>query len=596
MPTAKTTKPPKKVAAKKLAPKAPWHKYAEEVADGTIVACKWVRLACERHLRDLKKSETKSFPYRFDEVKAGNICRFLELMPHIKGPKAGEHIVLEAWQKFILGMVFGWVRKDSGLRRFRHAYIEVPRGNAKSTKSAGVGLYLFAVEGEGGAEVYSAATTRDQAKIVFEVAQQMTRKSPGFKKKFGVQVNARNISQLSTASKFEPLSSDAGTLDGLNVYGGIIDELHAHKTRSAYDVIETGAGKREQSLIWCITTAGSNRAGICYEQRDYVIKVLEKTSKDETYFGIIYTIDDDDDWTDPEIWKKANPNWDVSVMPDHVANLARKALQMPSAQNNFKTKHLNVWVNASSPWMDMMKWAKCCDKEMQIEHFHNQECIEGLDLASRIDIAAKAKLFWKDIARELVENGQKRSVLERHYYAFLDYYLNEEAIESSRNSQYSGWSNAGLLIETSGDETDYGRIADDVMAELPNFKIREIAYDPWQAPPLIQVIQNRADWDRSIELVEIKPSVQNFSPAMKELEGAVAGGRFHHNGDPILAWMISNVVCHRDNKDNIFPRKEREENKIDGAVALLMAINRAMVADAGGSIYDLIGPENSFAL
>jgi phage terminase large subunit-like protein len=247
---------------------APWHRYAQQVTGGSLVACKWVRLACERHLRDLKRQSQREFDYRFDEAKAEKICRFIELLPHIKGPKAGKHIQLELWQKFIIGSVFGWVRKDNGLRRFRHAYIEVPRGNAKSTMSSGVGLYLLAVDGEGGAEVYSAATTRDQAKIVFNVAQQMTRKSEGFKRRFGVQVNAKNINQISSASKFEPLSSDANTLDGLNVHGGIIDELHAHKTRDVFDVIETGAGKREQSLIWCITTSGSNRAGICYEQRD----------------------------------------------------------------------------------------------------------------------------------------------------------------------------------------------------------------------------------------------------------------------------------------------------------------------------------------
>lgn len=551
--------------------------YARDVVSGKIPACKWVKLACARQLDDLARAGDKDFPYKFDKEKAEKLCNFAELLPHIKGPKARTPIVLEGWEEFIFCCVFGWLRKANGLRRFRRVYIEIPRGNAKSTISSIIGLFTVAADGEGGAEVYSAATTRDQAKIVFNTAQQMARNCEGYRRKFGVHVNAHNISQLASASKFEALSAEANTLDGLNVHVGIVDELHAHRTREVYDVLETGTAKREQSLLWSITTAGSNRAGICYEIRTYLTKVLDKAVIDDSFFGVIYTIDDDDDPFAEASWKKANPNWGISVMPEVVAQLAHKAMQMPSAQNNFKTKHLNVWVNADHAWMDMRAWERCADPQLSEDDFADANCVLGMDLARKVDIAAKAKLFWKDIE----SNGAKA----RHYYAFLTYYLPESAVENARNSQYAGWEASGLLTVTPGDETDYGRIADDIMLDAQQYKVREIAYDPWQAPPMIQAMQARPDWNQSIALVVMKPSVENYSPAMKELEGAIMGGRFHHNGDLPLTWMISNVVCHSDHKGNIYPRKEREENKIDAVVAVLSAMARAQVLDTDRSVY-----------
>jgi phage terminase large subunit-like protein len=544
-----------------------------------------VKLACQRHLKDLKQSKDPSFPYRLDEEKAEAVCAFAELMPHVKGPKAGQLIVLELWQKFFLQSIFGWVHKKTGNRRFGKAYLEVARGNAKSTLAAVIGLYMLVVDREGGAEVYSAATKRDQARIIFDVARQMARKSPGYRDNFNVHVSTHNICQPSSASKFEPLSAEADTLDGLNIHAALVDELHAHRTRDVYDVLETGCGKREQSLLLVITTAGNNRAGICYEVRTYITKILEVGFSDETFFGIIYTIDDEDDWTDPKNWPKANPNWGISVMPEKVAPLATKAMQMPSAQNNFKTKHLNVWVNAAVALIDMLKWAKCEDPKLNENDFAGRECILGLDLANKIDIAAKAKLFWEDFEVEkkdtkgIVVKDEKGVVLktrERHYYAFLHFYLCEDAIESGKNSQYEGWQIAGLLTETPGNETDYWYVGDDILIDASSFNVLEVCYDPYQAPALIQGLTGRDDWDRTVIPVEIAQNVKNFSPALKELIGAVAGGRFHHTGHPILSWMISNLVGKTDHNDNIFPRKERDENKIDGVIAILNALTRAM--------------------
>lgn len=538
--------------------------YARAVVEGEIPACKWTRLACERQLDDL---EREGFPYRFDVQRADRICRFIEKLPHIKGKWAGTPIQLEPWQQFILTTVFGWVDAD-GNRRFRTAYTEVPRKNAKSTITSGVGLYMTAADGEGGAEVYSAATTRDQARIVFRDAQQMARRCPAFRNRFGVEVNAHNINVLETASKFEALSAEGNSLDGLNIHFAAVDEVHAHKTRAVWDVLETATGARTQSLLWGITTAGSNRAGICYELRTYLTKILDGVAEDETFFGVIYTIDDGDDWTDPEVWAKANPNYGVSVLPDDIARLCKKAQEMPSAQNNFLTKRLNVWVNADTAWMDMRAWDRGGDPVLTLDDFEGERCWVGLDLASKTDIAAMNVVFERD--------GE--------YYLFGKYYLPEQAAEDGRNSQYGGWAIEGRLITTPGNVTDYAYIENDLRDLMARFDVQEVPHDPWNATQFATRMQ-----EEGAPMVEFRQSTRNLSEPMKQLEALVLQGKLHHDACPVLAWMVSNVVCHRDANDNIFPRKERDENKIDGVVASLMALGRAMVSTDTTSVYESRG-------
>ena len=545
------------------------HEYAQKVVDGTIPACHWVRRACERQVEDLNRQEHFDFPYRFNPGLAERFCRFVELLPHIKGPKARTLIVLEPWQKFILCCVFGWVKQaNPRLRRFRRVYIEIPRGNAKSTLSSGIGLGCLVLDGEGGAEIYSAATTRDQARIVFDAAQQMARASEGYRRKYGIQVDAHNISQLSSASKFEPLSAEANTLDGLNIHVAIVDELHAHRTREVYDVLETGTGKREQSLLWSITTAGSNRAGICYEIRTYLTKVLDKVTPDESFFGIIYTIDDEDKWAEPESWRMANPNWGVSVMPEVVAQLVHKALQMPSAQNNVKTKHLDIWCNADSVWLDMARWLKCADPALDEADFLGQQCIVGLDLASKLDLVAKVKVFWKKVEGK------------RHYYVFGSYWTPEERVETSPNASYRGWVAEGKLLTCPGETNDYDMMEDAIRADCKKYDVLEVAHDPYQAQQFVNHLG-----PEGIVMVEVPQISRHLSEPMKELEAAVYDGRFHFDGNPVLTWAASNVVCHLDKNDNLFPTKQGYEQKIDPVTALLTALNRVMATtdDSGKS-------------
>ena len=556
--------------------------YIDEVINGVVPACQYVIQACQRQKADLEREDLN---YIFDESRAVHVCQFLELLPHIKGEWRGKPITLEPPQIFILTTVFGWV-DDNGYRRFKTAYIELPRKNAKSTLSSGVALYCMLADGEGGPEVYSAATTRDQARIVFNDAAAMVRQSKDLQQAFDVHVGGKtifnSIFSVANGSTFKPLSRDqGGNLDGLNVHCGVIDELHAHKTRDIFDVIETATGARRQPLLWLITTAGFNRAGICYEQRAYVLKILNGSHIDDEYFGIVYTIDQDrkeiidgeevlikgDDWNSPEAWAKANPLWGVSVNPEDMSRKARKAAEVSSATNNFLTKHLNVWVNDDVAWMDMRKWELCADPLMNQEDFLDWDCWIGLDLASKIDIAAKILIFRR----------------EDEYRLFSTFWLPDETVQHSDNSQYSGWCIDGHLIDTNGATIDYNEIQQSIIADFKNYNVIECCFDPFQAT---QMSGNLID--EGLVMVEVRPTVLNFSEPMKTLEELVINGNLKHDGNPCMDWMISNVVCQLDNKDNIYPRKEFPQNKIDGPVAAIMALSRAIVAESGytDSIYN----------
>lgn len=527
--------------------------YAADVLDGKIPACKWVKLSADRQLADLKTYAGSRSPYVFDENEANRVCKFIELLTHTKGELAGTRIHLEPWQVFILTTVFGWLRRADGGRRYRRAYVEVSRGNGKSTLCSGIGLYCLLADREGGAEVYSFATTRDQAKIVFGDAKVMAERNAPLRNKFGLQVLANALYVPTSNSTFQAKSAEGSTLDGLNTHLAIIDELHAHKTRAVYDVVETSTGKRKNSLMFVITTAGFDTSGICYEVRTMVTKVLEKSVVDETQFGIIYGLDEGDDWTTVEALEKANPNWGISVRPEIITSLMKKAIALPSAVNNFKTKHLNIWCSASSAWMDMPAWDGNAI-EADRSFFEGLPCYIGLDIGAKNDVTAKVLLFPYG-------NG---------YMTFADFYLPEAAVEKSTNSQYKGWVEEGWITQSGGAMTDLARIEEDIREDLSRYDVKGIAFDPWNALQLATSLS--AD---GAPMIEYRNTVQNFSDPMKSLEALTQDKRISHDGNPVLRWMMSNVVAKLDAKDNIFPRKERYENKIDGVVALIMALGIA---------------------
>lgn len=544
--------------------------YAKDISRGKLPACKFVKQAAKRFIDMLDRDDMVFNPW-----EAERACNFMQAMPHVKGTWASRTIILEPWQALIICAIFGfyWTH-DLSLRVVKLAYVEVPRKNAKSTLAAAIGLYMLAEDGEEGAEVYSAATTHKQASVVFDTAKAMARRHRGFAEAHDLVVQSHNIMVWGTLAKMEALHAQGETLDGLNVYCAIVDELHAHKTRAVYDVLETAMGARRNPLLFVITTAGVNRAGICYEVRDYVKKLLEGTVQDFTTFGIIYTLDEEDaearNYWDPKVLAKANPNLNISVAESELLRLGQKARVSKSALHNYLTKHLNVWVNASTAWMDMSKWDKCADPSLNLNDFKSLECKIGLDLAAKLDVNSKARLFRSEVAGKW------------HYYCFMEHYLPESRVNEEDSDQYTGWAQDGWITTTPGETIDLDQIEEDLVVDAGLFKVSEVGYDPYQATQLAKHLA-----EDGFTMVEVRPTVLNFSEPMKTLEQLVVNGQFHHDGDPVLAWMVSNVVVKMDKKDNIYPQKEFYENKIDGVVALCMAINRWLAeADDGQSVYN----------
>jgi phage terminase large subunit-like protein len=548
-------------------------RYAERVVADEIVTGELVKLACQRFLDDLKTGEARDI--FFSEPRAQHILNFYKFVPHVKGALAGQPIELMDWHIFILINLFGFVRplvneatgeivlRNDGsgrpvmVRRFRTAYNEVARKNAKSTLSSGIGLYMTGADGEGGAEVYSAATTRDQARIVFEDAKNMLKQAkPTLGRLF--DFNKLAIYQEQSASKFEPLSSDANNLDGLNIHCGIVDELHAHKTRDVWDVLETATGARLQSLIFGITTAGFNKEGICYELRDYAVKVL-RGFPDDTFFALIYTLDKDDDPFDETVWQKANPGLGICKRWDDLRRLATKAKEQVSARYNFFTKHMNLWVTAESAWMDMLKWGDC--EPLPPPHeLKTYPMWVGVDLANKIDICAAVKV-WQG------NNG--------HVHADFKFWLPEGRLERCSRQMaelYRKWAEMGVLTLTDGDVVDHAQIKEELLLWVAGDNLKELGFDPWSALQFSLALA-----EDGIPLVEVAQTVRNLSEAMKSLEAAVYSGKFHHNDHPVMNWMMSNVTVKPDKNDNIFPNKSTPEAKIDGPVALFTGLSRLLV-------------------
>ncbi|ELT7340169.1 TPA: terminase large subunit [Pseudomonas aeruginosa] len=536
--------------------------YASDVVGGAIVACRYVKLACQRFLNDLDRQGDDDWPYVFDEAKADRAVKFMQLMPHTKGKWSASKskLVFEPWQVFIEANIFGWVKKDTGKRRFREAYEEIPRKNGKSARLAARGIYLFAADGESGAEVYSGATTEKQAFEVFRPAWMMAHKLENLRNRFGIELsgNQKNpgpMFVMEDMSKFETVIGNPG--DGASPHAALVDEYHEHDTDALVDTMQTGMGAREQPLLSIITTAGSNLGGPCYEKRRDVIRILEGQTIDETIFGIIYTIDEDDPWDDPASLIKANPNYGVSVFPDFLLAQLQQAKRSASKQNAFRTKHLNHWVGARTVWMNMLAWQRQ-KRDFTIADMAGCRCWMALDLASKKDVAALVMLFEKA--------GQ--------FYCTPRFYAPEAAAEE--NEKYQNFALEGHLVLTPGSMTDYAFIEADILDLAKQIDLQDSAFDDWQANYLITRLSNT-----SIPVVDFNQTVKNMSDPMKEVEARVIARTLWHDGNPVMTWMMGNVAAKIDAKENIYPRKENDNDpncKIDGPVALIMAMGRALVA------------------
>lgn len=536
--------------------------YADDVLAGKIPAGRYVVLACRRFKDDLARDD---WPYEYRPRIADRAVGFMELMPHTKGKWAAKKQLLrfEPWQCFVECNLFGWVRTDTGKRRFRESYEEEPRKNGKSARVAARGVYLFCADAEAGAEVYSGATTEKQAHEVFRPAWQMVQKLSGLRERFGIELsgNAKNpgpMYVIGDMSKFEPMIGKPG--DGASPHAAIVDEYHEHDTDQMVDAMQTGMGAREQPLLSIITTAGSNLGGPCYEKRRDVIRILEGQVRDETIFGVLYGIDEGDAWDDPASLRKANPNYGVSVFEDFLLAQLEQAKRSASKQNSFRTKHLNQWVGARTIWMNMLVWQRQ-KKVLAIEDFAGCPCWMALDLASKKDVAALVMLFFKDGA----------------YHCIPRFYAPESAAEE--NDKYRQYATEGSLILTPGSMTDQAFIEEEILSCAAKVNVQDICFDDWQANYLITRLQGTSLKDK---IVLYNQTVKNMSAPMKEVEARAANKTLFHDGNSVMTWMMGNVAAKIDAKENIYPRKESESDprcKIDGVVGLIMAMGRALSAE-----------------
>ena len=555
--------------------------YVDDVLSGRRPACKWERLACQRHRNDLARQGTDAFPYVFNpeltDAKgkayrpADRVCGFAELMPHIKGDWAarGELIRLGPWQIFILASVFGWVHRDTHKRRFRKADLFVPRKNAKSTLAAVIGNYMLAADGEHGAEVYSGATSRDQALEVFRPARLMANAKPDFRAHYGVLTNISSLVVLDTNSKFEPVIGKPG--DGASPSCSIVDEYHEHSTSELYDTMWTGMGARTQPLLLMITTAGSNIGGPCYQHQVELQKILEGVLADDTRFGIIYGVDAGDDWTQPAALVKANPNFGVSVFEDFLLAAQAEAVRDPRKAAVFKTKHLDVWVAAASPWLNLEALQRCGDPTLDEQDFRGETCWTGTDLASKNDIASKSKVFRRQLEGEW------------HYYAFTRNWLPEAAVQKPEHGHYQAWVQQGHLQQTPGNMIDLKAIQEDVERDSELHVVAEVAMDAWGSREIAPALQAGG-----FTVVDVPMTTRNLSEPMNLIAALVDAGRFHHDGNLASVWMFANVEVFEDRNENIFPRKGKAEHKIDAAVATILAVGRAMLGEGadGASFWE----------
>jgi len=532
-------------------------RYIDDVISDRIIVGLRVRQCVERQVRDMDRGEQRGL--RFDTNAARHALAFFTLLRHTKGEWAGQPFELSPWQAFILWVVFGW-KRDDGYRRFRTAYVEVARKNGKSTLAAGAGLYLFAADREPGAEVFTAATKRDQARIVHTEAINMVRLSRPLQRY--IQVFKDNLSMVRTNSKYQPLGADADTMDGLNVHGAIIDELHAHKNRNLWDVLETATGARRQPLVFAITTAGFDKHSVCYQQHDYGEKVLDGIIEDDSHFPFIASLDPEDDWRVPSVWAKANPNLGISVKEDSLREQCARAESLPAAQNAFRRLRLNQWTEQSERWIDIMIW-DAGNRPVDRGSLNRRRCFGGLDLSSTTDLSAFVLLFppadrsgdpWQVLCRFWIPSDNVRRRVERD------------------RVPYDVWIREGLIEATEGNVIDYDVLRQRITTDAEEFEIVEVAFDRWNATQLVSQLTSD-----ELNMIPFGMGYGSMASPTRELEKLIVGRQLAHAGHPVLRWMMSNVAVKQDPAGNLKPDKAKSTDRIDGVVALIMALGRGMV-------------------
>lgn len=534
--------------------------YADRVVSGDEPAGELLRLGCERHLAD-RDAAAAGGEFVFRPELAERSFRLYGRFRHYKGEWSGQPIKLEPFQQFKVGCLMGWVSRETGLRRFRQAYQEEPRGQGKSTTAACVALDLAFFDGEPGAEVYCCATKREQARITWETARQIVIRS-GLSGRITPMVG--NLYEANHASKLQPLGADADSLDGLRPNGVIIDELHAHKNSAMVDVMTTATGTRRQPLIFEITTAGVGQIGVCWDHHEYSSKVLRGVVDDPSWFASIIAADPGDDWRSPDVWRKANPNLGVSVKLDDIARKAKQAEHIAAFQTEFQRLHLCQWVQQAEKFIRLADWDLPANvAPIDRASLRRMPCVLGLDLSSKNDITAVVAVFARPDGGVVV---------------LPFFFAPESVVADSRRSlvPLDAWRRAGLLTVTPGNVIDQSHIKAHIVALSKEFSVREVAFDAWNATQIaVELAQ-----DAGLEVVEVRQGFRTLSEPTKELAAFAASGQLQHGGNPVLRWMADNLVVRRDANGNVAPDKAQAKEKIDGIVALIMGLSRRGVLRA----------------
>lgn len=528
-----------------------------------------------RKLTNYKPTRFMAKTSHYDEYAADYAVAFIEQLCHTKGTWAGKKFELIDWQERIIRDLFG-VLKENGYRQFNTAYIEIPKKQGKSELAAAVALLLLCGDGEERAEVYGCAADRNQAKIVFDVAVDMVRFSPALSKRVKILESQKKLVFKPTNSSYQVLSADVANKHGFNTHGVIFDELHTQPNRKLFDVMLQGSGDaRMQPLYFLITTAGNDTNSICYEVHQKAIDIAEGRKVDPTFYSVIYGADESEDWTDPAVWKKANPSLGITVGIDKVKAACESAQQNPGEENAFRQLRLNQWVKQSIRWMPMDKWDACAFPVSE-EDLEGRVCYGGLDLSSTTDITAFVLVFPPED--------------EEDKYSILPYFWIPEDTMDLRVKRdhvpYDVWERQGYLMTTEGNVVHYGYIEKFIESLGERFNIREIAFDRWGA---VQMVQNLEGMGFTV--VPFGQGFKDMSPPTKELMKLTLEKKIAHGGHPVLRWMMDNIFIRQDPAGNIKADKEKSTEKIDGAIATIMGLDRAIRCglDTGESVYDTRG-------
>jgi len=508
----------------------------------------------------------------FSEQKANRVTGFIECLKHTKGEFHGKPFLLLPWQKQAVSDVFGTVREnDPTARQYSSAYIEIPKKNGKSELGAALALNMLVNDDEWKAEVYSCASDRQQAAIVFDVAVDMVKQSAALSRRIKIIPSTRRMVYQPTGSIYQVLSSEVATKHGLNVSACIFDELHTQPTRALYDVMTQGSGDARKQPLWIfLTTAGTDRNSICWEVHKKAVDILEGRKADPRFYPVVFGLPDDADWQDEKNWYKVNPSLDHTIALDKVKDAFRKALETPADENMFRQLRLNQWVKQSVRWMPMDRWDECGGVVTE-EEFEGRECYAGLDLSSTTDLTTLVLMFPP------LDD-------EEPFSALPFFWLPEDTIPlrvRRDHVMYDQWEKLGYILTTEGNVVHYGFIEQFVVRLGERFNIREIAYDRWNATMMVQSLE-----DDGFTMVPFGQGFKDMSPPTKELMRLVLERRLNHGGHPVLRWNMDNAFVRTDPAGNLKIDKEKSTEKVDGAVALVMALDRAMKHQGGGSVYD----------